>query len=335
MNEKPGTLFVHTRGISLRLEGNVVRADRQDEAPRRMPLLRLCEIVLFGSIHVSTALIHRCADDGIAIVWMDGAGRFKGRLQGPTRGNVLVRSAQHAAQADPPVARNLACRTVKAKIEATAGFASDTERYRGKGATPHPASEIRMARSDLMKTTTLDEIRGLEGITAKRHFENLAAALTAANFPGRSRRPPTDPVNAVLSFVYALLATRCTGAAEATGLDPYIGFLHTNRPGRPGLALDLMEPFRPLVDRIVVTMFNKRMVDDAGFERHISGACTLTEDGRRAVIDEWVRCTEREILHPTARMRTTIGMAPLVEARVLARILREESQPDLRPMGVF
>ena len=96
-----------------------------------------------------------------------------------------------------------------------------------------------------------------------------------------------------------------------------------------------MEPLRPVVDRIAVTMFNKRMLDDASFERHISGACTLTEQGRRAVIDQWVGCTEREVVHPTARMRTTIGMAPLVEARVLARILREEGQPDLRPVGVF
>ena len=196
VNEKPGTLFVHTRGISLRLEGNAVRADRQDEPPRRMPLPRLCHIVLFGSVHVSTTLIHRCADYGIAIVWMDGAGGFKGRLQGPTRGNVIVRSAQHAAQADPLVARDLAQRTVTAKIEATAVFASDTERYRGKGATPHPANHVRLAKTDLKKAMTIDEIRGLEGITAKRHFDNLAAALTATDFPGRSRRPPTDPVNA-------------------------------------------------------------------------------------------------------------------------------------------
>lgn len=312
-----------------------MRADCPAEPPRRMPLLRLCEIVVFGSVHVSTALIHRCADDGIGIIWMDGSGRFKGPLQGPTGGNVLVRSAQHAAQADPVLTRDLARRTVSSKIEATARFAADTERYRGKGTSAWPASRLRDTQADLRHIGTLDELRGLEGITAKRHFENLAASLTSTGFPGRTRRPPTDPVNAVLSFLYALLSTRCTGAAEAAGLDPYIGFLHTNRPGRTGLALDLMEPFRPVMDRIAVTMFNRRMLDDACFECHISGACTLSEAGRRAVIDEWVRCTEREVVHPTARMRTTIGMAPLVEARVLARILREESQPELRPVAVF
>lgn len=317
-------LYVHTRGVSLRLDGNAVAARHPDLPVRRLPLLNLSDIVVFGSIHVSTKLIHRCAEERVQIVWMNRRGRFMGRLQGPTTGNVHLRRAQHRGQLDPRVRLDLARRFVHAKAISCAGFAADSTRFGID--IPHAASLFRERCRDIGPAPSLDGLLGIEGDLSRRHFANLAASLRSAAFPGRSRRPATDPVNASLSFTYAMATTRCVGAAETVGLDPQVGFLHSDRPGRPSLGLDLVEPLRAIADRVVVTLFNKRVLDPVNhFDHHISGAVTLTEDGRRLLIDAWSEvCTERTVRHLATGVTTTVGLLPHHEARTLARVLRDD-----------
>lgn len=319
-------LYVHTRGVSLRLDGNAVAAHHRDLPIRRMPLLNIAEIVVFGSIHISTKLIHRCAADRIQIVWMNDHGRFMGRLQGPTTGNVHLRRAQHASQLDTRRRLDIARSFVHSKALGSARFAADSTRYGCPPPPPQQPDAFHACARRVAHASSLDELLGIEGDLSKRHFANLASSLRSTPFPGRTRRPPTDPVNAALSFTYALATTRCVGAAETVGLDPQLGFLHTDRPGRPSLALDLLEPVRPIADRVVVTLFNRRALNpDSHFERHVTGAVTLNEDGRRILIDHWAgACADRRVRHDATGIRTTVGLLPHHEARVIARTLRDD-----------
>lgn len=332
MSELLNTLYVQVQGSSLYLEGDTVRiVAPEDDRRRILPLRRLHEIVAFGHIQFSSELLTRCAAEGRPIVWMTQGGRFLSRLDGPTRGNVLLRHAQHLAVNDPAIRLGIAQGCVAGKIQNCRQLV-----LRGARDADDGQSELRdiaegLARSlqAIPEVETMDTLLGVEGNAARTYFRAMALLVRSdsdiGNFSGRVKRPATDPVNALLSFLYGLTRSTVHGAAEEVGLDPYVGFLHGLRPGKPSLALDLMEELRALfADRLALTLLNRRQVRTTHFETLPGGAVQLTEDGRKVVLTEWQKWKQREWPHRLLGRRVPAALLPSVQARILARHLRGE-----------
>jgi CRISPR-associated protein Cas1 len=332
MNELLNTLYVQTPGTSLYLDGDSVRVVIPDDPSRRtLPLRRLESIVVFGNIQVSSQLLSRCAGDGRPVVWMTSSGRFLGRMEGPIRGNVLLRHAQHIAHADPQARLAIARACVAGKIQNSRQII-----LRGARDTDGSKQELRNRAEDLASSLAvtrdaqdLDALLGVEGQAARTYFAAFGLLLRGdpdvTKFDGRIKRPATDPVNALLSFLYGLLRSAVHGAAEQVGLDPYIGFLHGLRPGKPALALDAMEEFRPvLADRLALTLLNRRQLRAGHFETLPGGAVQLTEDGRKLVLTEWQHWKQRDIPHRLLGRRVAVALLPSVQSRILARHIRGE-----------
>lgn len=330
MFELLNTLYVLTPGASLHLEHDAVRVVIERETRLRAPLLRLDSIVTFGRIAVSPLLIHRCADDGRAIVFMSGNGRFKARLVGPVRGNVLLRRSQHLALDTDGWPSRLARQFVAGKIQN-----SRLVLLRGaRDSTGEPSDNLRHAGSQLAGVLQnlhsldgLDRIRGAEGEAARIYYQAfrwlIHAERDAFTFERRSRRPPRDRANALLSFLYALVREECVSALDGVGLDPQVGYLHALRPGRPALALDLMEELRALVaDRLAATLINRRQLVADGFDISPGGAVLLNDAGRRIVISAYQERKKRLVTHRLLRQKVSLGLLPHVQARLLARHLR-------------
>lgn len=330
MFELLNTLYVLTPGTSLHLDHDTVRVVIDRKTRLRLPLLRLDSIVMFGRIAVSPLLIHRCADDGRAIIFMSGSGRFKARLVGPVRGNVLLRRSQHLALDTQGWPSRIARQFVAGKIQN-----SRLVLLRGaRDSTGEPSDILRRAASQLasilerLRTTEgLDLVRGAEGEAARIYFQAFNWLIRAQQddftFERRSRRPPRDRTNSLLSFLYALVREECVGALDGVGLDPQVGYLHALRPGRPALALDLMEELRALVvDRLAVTLINRRQLQADCFDVSPGGAVRLTEQGRRKVLSAYQEHKKRLISHRLVRQKLALGLVPHVQARLLARHLR-------------
>jgi len=331
MHELLNVLYVQTQGAFLHLDSETVRVEVERETVLRAPLLRLGGIVMFGQVSISPFLVHRCAEDGRSLVWLGRNGRFKARVEGPTRGNVLLRRAQHLALSHPEQPSRIARQIVAAKIQNSrqillrAGRESDDES--DQLPLKEAAARLAMILPRLKACDDLNEIRGAEGDAARTYFGvfgHMVRGDRAHLGPeGRTRRPPRDPVNAILSFLYALLRAECSSALEGVGLDPQVGYLHALRPGRPALALDLMEELRPvLADRLAITLVNRRQLGKSDFEGTPGGAVHLTEDGRKTVIVAYQRRKEETIQHRVLRERVPLGLVPHVQARLLARHLR-------------
>jgi CRISPR-associated protein Cas1 len=332
MTELLNTLYIQTQGASLYLEGDSVRITTPEDTRRRtLPLRRLQEIVAFGNIQFSSPLLVRCAIDGRPVVWMSAGGKFLSRLDGPIQGNVLLRHAQHLASADPQTCLAIAHACVAGKIQNSRQVV-----LRGARDAQRHQTEIRAIADDLAHTLTtvplaedLDVLRGVEGNAARLYFRALSLMLRRdidiGPFTGRIKRPPTDPVNALMSFLYGLTRSMVHGATEQVGLDPYVGFLHGLRPGKPALALDLMEELRaPVADRLALTLLNRRQLQPKHFETLPGGAVQLTEDGRKLVLTEWQNWKKRDWPHRLLGRRIPIAIIPSVQARILARNLRGE-----------
>ncbi len=330
MFELLNTLYVLTPGASLHLDHDAVKVVIESETKLRAPLVRLDGIVVFGRIAVSPLLIHRCADDGRTISFMSGGGRFKARLEGPVRGNVLLRRSQHLALDAQGWPTRVARQFVAAKIQN-----SRLVLLRGaRDSDGEPSEVLRRAAGELARVLqnlhTIDEldfVRGMEGEAARIYFRAFSSLIRAERnvftFERRSRRPPRDRTNALLSFLYALVREECAGALEGVGLDPQVGYLHALRPGRPALALDLMEELRPLVaDRLAVTLINRRQLRAASFDVLPGGAVRLTDDGRRTVLSAYQERKKRPVTHRLLRQKVNLGLVPHVQARLLARYIR-------------
>jgi CRISP-associated protein Cas1 len=330
MHELLNVLYVQTQGAMLRLDHDAVRVDVERELRLRAPLARLAGIVMLGQVSISPFLIQRCAEDGRSLVWLDRRGRFKARVEGPTRGNVLLRRAQHLALCDGERPARIARQMVAAKIQncralllRAAREAAPADRATLSEAAARLAEGLARART----APALDELRGIEGEAARAYFGAFDRMIRVGRdeFPmdGRTRRPPRDRVNALLSFLYALLRAECSAALEGVGLDPQVGYLHALRPGRPALALDLMEELRPVVaDRLALALVNRQQVRAEHFEATLGGAVRLTEDGRRAVLVAYQKRKEEEVAHRALDRKVPLGLVPHVQARLLARHLR-------------
>lgn len=339
MKEILNTLYVTRDRAYLHLDHDTIRMEVNSETTLRMPLLHLGSIVCFGDILLSPALIHRCATDGREIVLLDQSGQFRARISGPTHGNVLLRQAQHLALVDETLALNIVRNMVAGKIQNSrqillrAGREStDTS---DKARLMKAAHIAELSLSQLERCKTIDAVRGYEGEAARAYFEAFDAMVRedreAFTFHQRTRRPPLDRTNALLSFIYTLLRSDCVAAAEGVGLDPQVGYLHVLRPGRPALALDLMEELRPiLADRLVLSLINRRQIQRDDFVVQGGGAMRLTDKARKDVLVAYQNRKQDEVLHRVVNQKMPLGLLPHVQTRLLARHLRGDV-PDYLP----
>lgn len=325
------TLYVTTQGAYLARHGETVavRVDQKDAL--RVPIHTLEGIVCFGHVGCSPALMGLCGERQVSLSFMSLNGRFLARVNGPVSGNVLLRREQYRRADDLVEAAGLAWTMVGAKIVNSRVVLLRATRDRpdmqGKSAVRDAADRLARVLKGLDANTTLDGIRGAEGEAARAYFSVFDHLITNHKehfyFRQRSRRPPMDNVNSLLSFVYTLLAHDVASALEGVGLDPAVGFLHRDRPGRAGLALDLMEEMRPMLgDRLVLSLINRQQVNPAGFSRAESGAVFMDEKTRRAVIVAYQERKQDEITHPFLNEKIALGLLPHVQAMLMARYLR-------------
>jgi CRISP-associated protein Cas1 len=331
MIELLNVLYVQAQGAFLRIDHDALAVDVDGALKLRVPLLRLASIVVFGRVVVSPYVIERCAADGRSLAWMDRRGRFIARVEGPTRGNVLLRRAQHLALDDPSRTLEIARRAVAAKIQNSrhlllraareARDPADAERV-GAAARHLAASVERLALA-----TDLAEARGIEGDAARAYFDVFGLLVrsdrVAFPFDRRSRRPPRDRTNALISFLYAIVLAECTAALEGVGLDPQVGYLHAIRPGKPALGLDLLEELRSVVaDRLALRLLNRGQLRAADFDEEPGGAFHLNEAGRRIVLHAFQERKQEAVPHGVVGRSMPVGLLPHVQARLLARHLR-------------
>ena len=325
------TLYVTTQGSYLAREGEAVVVKQEDEVRLRVPIHTLESVVCFGRVSCSPPLMGLCAERNVLISFLTEHGRFLARVHGPVHGNVLLRRAQYRTADDEQARAAIARTVVLAKVAncRTVLLRGARERSESAAGTELEAAAAKLARvlQDVEAARDLDCVRGLEGEAARIYFSAFDPLITAEKnhfyFRERSRRPPLDNVNALLSFLYTLLVHDCVSALETVGLDPAVGYLHCDRPGRPGLALDLMEEFRPfLADRLAITLINRRQVDGIGFYKAETGAVLMEDSTRKEVLLAWQKRKQEEIQHPFLGERIPVGLAPYVQALLLARRLR-------------
>jgi len=318
------------------LDNSTLRIEVDREKRMRVPLHHVGGLVCFGNVLVSPALMHRMADEGKSLIFLDDRGRFKLRLEGPTSGNVLLRIAQHRAAQDVPSALHLARACVAGKLRNSRSLvlrgAREETDADDAAFLQRLSSTLGASLRAAARASHADELRGIEGEAARNYFQGLNRIVKRsyrATFylDGRTRRPPRDRFNALLSFLYAMLMNDCRSALETTGLDPQIGFLHAVRPGRASLALDLQEEFRAVFcDRFALTMINRGQLAEVDFEPRDGGAVLLSDKGRRKVVAAWQDRKREELTHPFLNRKMPMGLLPFVQARLLARAIRGEDQ---------
>jgi CRISPR-associated protein Cas1 len=333
MKRHLNTLYVTTQGAYLAKDGEAVAVRKEKEVLLRIPIHTLGGIVCFGQVGFSPYLLGLCGESGVAVSFLTENGRFLARMQGPTSGNVLLRREQYRIADEAEVCARIVRALVTAKVAncRTVLLRSVRDHPEAAGAELLRNAAALLARSlaALREDSSVDELRGTEGNAARIYFESFDPLIVQQketfSFRERSRRPPLDNVNALLSFLYTLLRHDVQAALESVGLDPAVGFLHRDRPGRPGLALDLMEELRAyLADRLALSLINLQQVRAAGFSRNETGGVVMDEATRKTVLTAYQKKKQEEILHPFLKEKTTVGLLPYVQAALLARYLRKD-----------
>jgi CRISPR-associated protein Cas1 len=329
MKRHLNTLFVTTDGSHLAKEGQTIVVRRDGKKVLQVPALALQGIVCTGTASVTTALLSLCAANGVSLSFLSPQGRFLARVEGPASGNVLLRKDQFRAAISSTASLEIARGFVLGKIINERTVILRAIRDHGDaGCRLEDAAAVlgRCARA-AERANSLDQLRGVEGEAARAYFGVFAGLITRDDaeswFQQRTRRPPLDAANAMLSFAYAVLAHDVRSACEGVGLDPQVGFLHRVRPGRPALALDLMEELRaPIADRAVLTVINRGQVSRNDFESLPGGGVRMRDSARKALLVTYQKRKQDEVLHPFIGERSTIGLVPHLQARLLARHLR-------------
>ena len=326
------TLYVMTSGSYLHLDNDTVRIQVERETRLRVLLHHLGAIVVFGDILLSPALIGRCAGQGITITLQDRNGRFMARVEGPVSGNVLLRRAQHEQAMSSEKSLELARSFVAGKLRNSRILlqrgARETSDGDDKAALEAAVRKFDASLRAAAAASDADALRGVEGEAARTYFAALNAVLKPATrehfgITGRHRRPPRDRINALLSYLYTLLTHDCRSALESVGLDPQVGYLHVLRPGRPALALDLVEEFRSVMaDRLALTLINRGQLKHSDFRITEGGGVLLDDDARRTIGVAWQERKKDTLMHPLLETEVPIGILPLLQARLLARTLR-------------
>jgi len=329
MRRLHNTLYVTAPDSYLARDGENVVVRVADEVKLRIPVHNLEGIICCGYAGASPALMALCCERGVGLSFLTEHGRFLARVSGAVSGNVLLRRQQHRCTEDLEASNCLAKYFVAAKIHNSRTALQRASRDHEHTQEPllTTIKALSTAISRVMSSSNLDGLRGLEGEAAAAYFgvfdHLIVAQKESFHFSRRVRRPPTDNVNAMLSFVYTLLAHDVASALEAVGLDPQMGFLHRDRPGRAGLALDIMEELRPyLADRLVLSLINRRQVSASGFLQKENGAVLMEPDTRKAVLEAWQRRKQEEIQHPFLNEKIPVGLLPYTQAMLLARYLR-------------
>jgi CRISP-associated protein Cas1 len=331
MRKLGNILYITTPEAFLALDGENVVVNKEEKVSMSLPLHNLENIVCFNYPGVSPALMAACADRGIGLCFLKPSGRFLARVTGKVKGNLLLRKKHYQLSYSRNAVLTIARGFLLGKI---ANSRKVIERALRDHALLVDVSSLRDVSYFLMGTLkaiqvaeTLDELRGLEGSAAKQYFRVFGQLILHQQedfpFKERSRRPPRDNMNSLLSFLYTLLTYEVASALEAVGLDPYVGFLHADRPGRPSLALDLMEELRPVfADRLALSLVNRKQVNAEGFAPKESGGILMDDETRKVVLSAWQKRKQEEITHPFLNERIPFGLMPHVQALLLARYLR-------------
>lgn len=331
MRKLLNTLYLTSQDGYLALENENVVVWQDDERKGQYPLLLLEGIVSFSYKGASPALMGECAQRGISLCFMTQRGRFLARVCGESRGNVLLRKQQYRLSDDENTSCQIARNFIFGKVYNSRWVLERTLRdhaLRVEGEKIKKAGQQLAGQLDAIAACNeLDRLRGIEGELSARYFSVFDELILNQKeefvFEGRNRRPPKDPVNAMLSFLYTVLAHDCASALESVGLDAYVGFMHRDRPGRESLALDMMEELRPVfVDRFVLTLINTREIQPKHFQRQAGGVILMTDEGRKVILTAWQNRKKEEITHPYLKEKMPWGLVPYVQALLLARHLR-------------
>ncbi|MGI8551097.1 MAG: type I-C CRISPR-associated endonuclease Cas1c [Dehalococcoidia bacterium] len=324
------TLYILTDGAFLRRDHETLEVMVERECRLRVPIRNVEAVVAFGRTMVSPEAMRLCTEFGAALTFLSNSGRLLARVDAPGSGNVLLRRQQFRLADDASASREIARCIVLGKLVNERALllrnARDAPLAQAE-ALRRAAERVGLQLSGATAAGTMDALRGHEGVGARAYFSGLPFALRqqqeAFLFSGRNRRPPRDPCNALLSFLYALALSDCVAGLTSAGLDPSVGYLHDDRPGRPSLALDLLEEFRSLIaDRLALALINRRQITPSDFEAREGGAVSLTEDGRRRVVTEYQRRKQEEVTHPFLNQSTRLGQVFSLQARLLARRIR-------------
>ena len=331
MKKLLNTLYVMSETGYLSLDGENVVLLENDKEMGRIPLHNLEEIVSFGYRGMSPALMGACAERNVSLCYLTPQGKFLARVTGKIKGNVVLRRQQYDSCMDKEKAMDISRNYILAKVynsrwileRACRDHSLQIDLEKVKEAS----QKLKNALDDIKVCETAEQLRGFEGEAASVYYgvfdELILQQKKEFQFQGRNRRPPQDPINALLSFAYTLLANSAGTALETVGLDPYVGYLHTERPGRMSLALDLMEELRaPLADRFVLSLVNKKIVNGKDFQKKENGAVLMKEETRRSILTEWQKKKKEIITHPYLNEKVEWGMVPYVQSMLLARFLR-------------
>lgn len=334
MRRHLNTIYVTSEDAWLRKDGANIVVEVDGAERGRAPMHMIDGVVCFGRPGASPALMAACADAGIALSFLTPHGKFLARIEGPRTGNVLLRRAQYRAADDParatPIVRGIvAAKAANQRASVRRALRDHGGKMAAEARTALEEADVRLGHiaGRVIRANDIAVLRGHEGEAAVAYFSAFDAMIqgdrTAFHFHGRSRRPPLDRVNALLSFLYAMLGHDCRSALEGVGFDPQVGVLHADRPGRASLALDLMEEFRPvLADRLALTLINRGQLKANDFATDEGGAVSLTEDGRKTVLVAWQERKKRELRHPFLGETVPLGLVPHIQALLLSRHLR-------------
>lgn len=331
MNHHLNTIFVTSQGAYVAKESETIVVRVEGAIKLQIPALSVESIVCFGRVSCSPALMNFCSERGVTISFLSEHGRFLAKVVGPVNGNVLLRREQYRRADRDDATLDVARAIVTAKVansrSSLARSLRDRAEENGDSVRSSAVRHLGALAGDLGHCNTLDSLRGYEGVAARTYFEAFDAMITQQKddffFRQRSRRPPLDNVNALLSFVYTLVMHDVVGALESVGLDPAVGFLHRDRPGRPGLALDLMEELRPyLADRLVLSLVNLKQLSAAEFRKTEGGGVVMSDEGRKTLLVAYQKRKQDELTHPFLQEKVTLGAVPHLQALLLARHLR-------------
>ncbi|KOE57758.1 type I-C CRISPR-associated endonuclease Cas1c [Aggregatibacter actinomycetemcomitans] len=327
MRKLQNTLYITTQGSYLHKERETLVVEQEKKKVAQLPVHSIGHIFCFGNVLVSPFLLGFCGENNVNLAFFTENGRFLGRLQRRQSGNVLLRRAQYrvSEQNPVPIARNI----IAAKIQASKRVLQRQIRNYGENAQLQSAVDsLNVSLRQLAQAENLDEVRGIEGDAAAHYFgvfNLLIRENTGFHFGGRNRRPPRDGVNALLSFLYSVLGKDISGALQGVGLDPQVGFLHADRPGRDSLAQDILEEFRAWwVDRMVLSMINRLQIKPADFINEAGGAVTLKSEARKLLFQALQAKKQEKIVHPFLGEEVEIGLLPYIQAMLLSRHLRRD-----------
>ncbi len=329
------TLYITTDGAYIHRDHETLVIEiKKENFKKQLPVLMFNGIVAIGRVMMSPGAMALCAKNGIVVSFLNEHNHFLAQVNGAQSGNVLLRRAQYRISDDAEHCREIVRSIVAAKVSNSRSVLQRTLRNHPdndqEGKIAAAVERLARIKKSIAGADSADSIRGYEGEAAREYFSVFQTMFNSGSgftMNGRNRRPPRDPVNALLSFIYTLLCHDCRGACEAVGLDPAVGFLHRDRPGRPGCALDVMEEFRAFVaDRVVLTLINRKQITPKQFQTQDSGAVLMNDDCRKALLTQWQKRKQEEITHPVLNEKMPLGLAIHAQAQLLARHLRGDAE---------